>query len=80
MSGGPKKTARAVYSVRGASCVTCALAIEKQVRKMEGVEGVRSSIMLNQVFVDYDESKVGAEEIADAIERTGYSNNLVRKS
>ncbi|MDG6990261.1 MAG: heavy-metal-associated domain-containing protein [Nitrososphaerota archaeon] len=75
----PPKPARAVYSVRGASCVTCALAIEKQVAALDGVETVRSSIMLNQVFVDYDPTKLGPEKIAEAIKRTGYSNNLVRK-
>jgi P-type Cu+ transporter len=77
MKGG--KTSRAVFAVRGASCVSCALAIEKQIMRVEGVEGVKSSIMLNEVFVDYDVSKVGIKEITEAIRRTGYSNNLIRK-
>jgi copper chaperone CopZ len=74
------KPSRAVFAVRGADCVTCALAIEKQVKKLEGVVDVRSSIMLNQVFVDYDESRVDAAGIDKAIRRTGYSNYLIRKS
>jgi P-type Cu+ transporter len=65
--------------VRGASCVTCALAIEKQVKKVAGVVEVRSSLMLNEVFVDYDDSRVGLPEITAAIRRSGYSNNLARK-
>lgn len=75
-----KKTARAVFAVKGANCVTCGLAIEKQIGKVGGVKDVKSSIMLNQVYVDYDESKVDLETIMKAIGRTGYSNNLIRKS
>ena len=74
-----KKPSRAVFAVRGASCVTCSLAIEKQVKKVAGVEDVKSAIMLNEVFVDYDASKVDVERIMEAIRKTGYSNNLVRK-
>ena len=75
-----KKSARAVLTVRGASCVTCALAIERQVKRVEGVEDVKSSIMLNEVFVDFDPSKTDVSRITEAIRKTGYSNSLVRKS
>ena len=80
MKGRSTKAARAVFSVRGADCVTCALAIEKRVRRIEGVKDVKSSTMLNEVFVDYDGSKVDIESLMEAIRRTGYSNRLVRKS
>jgi copper chaperone CopZ len=30
--------------------------------------------MLNKIFVDYDESKVGISEIRKAIKEAGYSN------
>jgi P-type Cu+ transporter len=80
MSEKETKTSRAVFAVRGADCVMCALAIEKQVKKVEGVKDVKSAIMLNEVFVDYDESKVNISEINEAIRKTGYSNHLVRKT
>ena len=79
MSEKRPKTSRAVFAVRSADCVTCALAIEKQVKKVEGVLDVRSAVMLNEVFVEYDETKVGIPKITEAIRRTGYSNHLVRK-
>ncbi len=65
---------RAVFSVRNIECTTCALAIEKRLRKLDGIEKVSSAIMLNKIFVDYDESKVGISEIMKTIEEAGYAN------
>lgn len=75
-----KRTKRAVFAVRGADCATCALAIEKQVKKLEGVKDVKSAVMLNEIFVDYDEAVVDASRITDAIRKTGYGNHLARRA
>jgi copper chaperone CopZ len=73
-----KRTARAVFTVRDVDCAACALGIEKQVKKIGGVKDVRTSVMLNQVFIDYDESQASLSEITKAIEKAGYSNHLIR--
>ncbi len=73
-----EKTKRAVFSVRGIDCVTCAIGIEKRLKKLDGVEGVGSATMLNKIFVDYDESRVGIPEIVEAIKKAGYSSHLSR--
>ena len=67
------KNGRAVFRIREISCSICGLAIEKQVKKLDGIKDVRTAVMLNKVFVDYDPSKVKAEEIKKAVDRTGYS-------
>lgn len=54
----------------------CALAIEKRLKKVEGMENVGSAIMLNKIFLDHDESKVGISEIMKAVKETGYSNHV----
>ncbi len=69
-----KKARRAVLSVRNFDCATCAIAIAKRLEKVDGIENVGSAIMLNKIFIDYDESKVGISEIMKAIEEAGYSN------
>ncbi len=69
-----KGSKRAVFSVRNIDCATCALAIEKRLKKLEGVENVGSAIMLNKIFVDYNESKVGISAILKAIKEAGYSS------
>ncbi len=79
MSEGEPKLKRAVFSVRGMDCATCALGIEKRLKGVEGVESVKAAIMLNEVFVDYDESKVGAHGVSTAIKKSGYANHLIRK-
>jgi P-type Cu+ transporter len=71
-----KKPRRAVFSVRNINCVTCALGIEKRLKKVDGIESVGSAIMLNKVFVDYDESRVSLSEIKNAIKDAGYSNHV----
>jgi Cu+-exporting ATPase len=68
-----------VFSVRNIDCSTCALGIEKRLKKVEGIEKVGSSIMLNRVFVDYDESRVNIPRIMDAIKKAGYSGYLTRR-
>ncbi len=72
---------RAVFLIREINCTTCALAIDKQVKKLEGVKDVRTAVMLNKVFVDFDPSKVSVEEIKRAVDRTGYGTymTLVRE-
>lgn len=76
----PSKTRRAVFTVYGMSCVTCALGIEGRLGKVDGVESVSSAIMLNQVYVDYDETKIDAERVAEEIRKAGYANHVVRKT
>jgi Cu+-exporting ATPase len=67
---------RMVVSVRDISCVTCGLAIEKQVKKIEGVEDVKTAVMLNKVFIDYDPKLVDSGTIRKAIDKTGYKSYL----
>lgn len=74
-----KGTSRAVFTVRGMDCSTCALAIEKRVKKIEGVKSVGTAVMLNKVFIDYDGSEVALSAITKAIDEAGYSNYLVRR-
>lgn len=72
----PGKTKRAVFSVTNMDCVTCSLAIGKRLRKLDGVEEVGSAVMLNKVFVDYDESKTDLAKIKNAIKDAGFSSYL----
>ncbi len=73
-----RKVRRATFSVRNIDCVTCAIGIERRLKKLDGVEGVGSAILLNKIFVDYDESKVAISKIVKAIEEAGYSGYVTR--
>lgn len=67
---------RLVVSVKDISCTVCALAIEKQVKKIKGVDDVKTSIMLNKVFIDYDPKLVDAATVRKAIDKTGLKSNM----
>lgn len=70
------RTRRAVFSVTNMDCVTCSLAIGKRLRKIDGVQEVGSAVMLNKVFVDYDDSKTDLSKIKSAIKEAGFSSYL----
>jgi Cu+-exporting ATPase len=73
-----KKTekSRMIVSVRGISCTTCALAIEKQVKKIKGIDDVKAAVMLNKIFVDYDPNLVDSTTVRKAIDKTGYKSYM----
>jgi Cu+-exporting ATPase len=67
---------RLIVSVTGMDCATCAFAIEKQVKKIKGIEDVKAAIMLNKVFIDYDPDLVDSATIRKAIDKTGYKSYM----
>jgi Cu+-exporting ATPase len=62
--------------VKEISCTACAQAIEKQVKNMSGKEDVRTAIMLNKVFIDYDPKLVSLVDIRRAIDKTGFKTYM----
>jgi Cu+-exporting ATPase len=73
-----KKTEKShmIVSVKGISCTTCALAIEKQVKKIKGIDDVKTAVMLNKVFIDYDPNLVDSATVRKAIDKTGYKSYM----
>ena len=67
---------RLVVSVTGMDCATCAFAIEKQVKKMKGIDDVKAAIMLNKIFIDYNPNLVNSATIRKAIDKTGYKSYM----
>ena len=67
---------RLIISVTGMNCATCAFAIEKQVKKMKGVDDVKAAIMLDKIFIDYNPNLVDSAAIRKAIDKTGYKSHI----
>jgi thioredoxin 1 len=53
-------------------CPTCIPVLEREVQRLEGVEGVRGNYMSKNLRVTYDPERVQLAEIETAIERVGY--------
>jgi copper chaperone CopZ len=70
---------RIVISVSDINCTVCATAIQKQVLKVRGIEDVKTSVMLNKVFIDYDPKLVDLSTIRKAIDKTGFKSYMTIK-
>ncbi len=60
------------FDVGGMTCAACSLAVEKSVKKVQGVKDVNVSLLTNSMNVDLDED-IDSSEIIQAIEKAGYS-------
>ena len=59
-------------------CPTCIPVLEREVKRLEGVETVRGNYMTKNLRVIYDPERVQLEEIEAAIERVGYQISYKR--
>lgn len=53
-------------------CPTCIPVLEREVKRLDGVEEVRGSYMTKTLKVTYDPDRVQLQDIESAIERIGY--------
>ncbi len=53
-------------------CPTCALTIEKELRKLEGVKDARVNFLMKKLIVTYDPRKVGVPDIEKKLD-LGYA-------
>lgn len=60
------------YKVEGMTCASCAAAIEKGLKRMDGVENVNVNFAAETVTFNYDSDKVGTREIKAKVEKLGY--------
>ena len=60
-------------NVEGMSCAHCKAAVEGELDKLSGVEAASADIEKGTVEVSYDESRVGNEQLVEAIEEAGYT-------
>jgi len=60
------------FDINGMTCTACALTIEKQLGKMEGVKSVAVNYATEQMQVTYDEQKLDTKAIQEAVVKVGY--------
>lgn len=58
--------------IDGMTCAACAKAVERVVKKLDGVESISVNIATDKANIDYDPSKVKLSQIKAAIEKAGY--------
>ncbi len=60
------------YDVTGMTCAACSLAVEKNIKKLDGVDNISVNLLQNNMNVSYDENKLTKEDIVKAVENAGY--------
>jgi len=60
------------YKVTGMTCANCALAIERALKEVDGVEKATVNLAIEKATVRYDPEKAGPKELVKAIEDAGY--------
>ena len=68
---------RISLSLSGMHCTSCALIIEKSLRKVSGVKEAHVNFAAEKALISYDESTVKKESLIDAVKQTGYSAEFI---
>ncbi|MFH5836651.1 heavy metal translocating P-type ATPase [Proteiniclasticum sp. C24MP] len=66
------------FDVTGMTCSACTAAVEKSVKKLEGVSSVTVSLMTNSMTIAYD-SDVPEESVIEAVKKAGYGAQVHKK-
>ncbi|MBI2598570.1 MAG: cation transporter, partial [Candidatus Diapherotrites archaeon] len=67
-----KKTGKAIFAISGMHCANCANTIEKAVKKVRGVVDASVNFASEKATVEFDAQNCNENEIAKAINATGY--------
>jgi Cu+-exporting ATPase len=62
--------------VTGMHCASCALNIERRLKKLDGVKSANVNYATSRATVEYDEAKVGAGNFKETIEGLGYGADI----
>src|SRR5690349_9140968 len=66
------ETLRAVFAVEGMTCASCAMRVEKGLKKVVGVLDANVNLATEQATVAYDPSQTGVEQMIQKVEALGY--------
>ncbi len=68
---------RVSLSLSGMHCSSCALIIEKSLKKVPGVKDANVNFSAEKALITYDESAVKKESFIDAVKNAGYSSTFI---
>lgn len=62
----------AVLRAEGFSCPSCVDKIEKQVKRIDGVNDVKVRFASSKIEINHDENKVTVDNLVKAVAKAGY--------
>jgi P-type Cu+ transporter len=67
------ETCRATFALAGMTCASCAMRIEKGLKKLPGVADALVNLATEQASVIYDPKQTGLEQMMQKVEAVGYT-------
>src|SRR3989442_11966180 len=67
-----KADSRAVLVLEGMTCASCAMRIEKGLKKVPGVKDASVNFATEQATITYDSGQTGPEQLVQKVEAVGY--------
>lgn len=61
------------FNIKGMDCASCAVIIEKKLKKLDGVNSVNVNFATEKASVDFDDNKVSVDEMNKEIGKLGYT-------
>ncbi|CEP39342.1 copper-transporting P-type ATPase [[Clostridium] sordellii] len=66
------ETKKIDMKIEGMTCQSCAKAVERSVKKLDGIENISVNIATDKATIEYDPSKIKISQIKEAIKKVGY--------
>lgn len=66
-------------AIEGMNCASCVAAVERMVKKLEGVQEVSVNLVTNSASITYDAKQIKLQEILHTIEQGGYHATIKQK-
>ncbi len=63
---------KVVLKIKGMHCANCALTIEKNIKRLDGIEDANVSFASEKAMVTFDPRKISIRDIEETIRNTGY--------
>ncbi len=64
------------FDIKGMTCSACSNAVDRSMKKLEGVSEVNVNLLNNSMSIKYDESLLNYENIIEAVQNAGYEATL----
>jgi Cu+-exporting ATPase len=64
------------FDIKGMTCSACSNAVDRSVKKLQGVKELNVNLLSNSMIIKYDENLLNDEEIIKTVENTGYEASL----
>jgi len=66
------KSDSVTFQIGGMHCTGCSSAVEKAIKKQDGVVNANVNLAAEKAFVDFDSSHISTDQIKESIENAGY--------